>query len=463
LGTLIISFLLAFYLRFNSLEMTTEWKRLIVFLGLQNVLINLIVNPYSGIFQRRYYKDLGQSLLVEMTNAAFAVLFFYVFKLGADYSRGVMIMLFFFHYIISVAVKYLWKKLQLSGKLRIHNIDRTTLFLICKKENAESDVHSIYSTDMPLYDIRGIYLLPDGTDSVSSINYKAHKESIDVPVIKNEIVKFVLTNNIDEVMVCVPPEEIDKDIYQELIKNGVVIDLAVESLLGIQTEQQGVAHIGVNKVLSLETFSFSAHQQAYLSFKRLFDIICGLIGLILLIPVSLFVKIAYLISGDTAGIIYKQKRVGLNGKQIEIFKFRSMIPNADVTLEEMLKEEHYRKEWNESQKFENDPRITKVGKFLRKTSIDELPQLINVLLGDMSIVGPRPLISGELDKFGGLMLYQKVKPGITGWWACNGRSNINYDERLELEYYYVKHCSLYLDALCILRTMVAVMKREGAA
>lgn len=139
-----------------------------------------------------------------------------------------------------------------------------------------------------------------------------------------------------------------------------------------------------------------------------------------------------------------------------------MVPNAGEILQQLLKDEKYRKQWEENQKFDDDPRITKVGAVLRKISIDELPQLINVLMGDMSLVGPRPLVEGELQYHNGLKLYEKVKPGITGWWGCNGRSNIDYSARLELEYYYVKNCSLYLDVLCIIRTIFAVLKEEGA-
>jgi len=154
--------------------------------------------------------------------------------------------------------------------------------------------------------------------------------------------------------------------------------------------------------------------------------------------------------------------VGKNGRPIRIYKYRSMVPNAGEILKELLKDEKYREEWQKNQKLENDPRITKVGKFLRKTSLDELPQLINVLIGEMSLVGPRPLVEGELEDHEGLKLYQKVKPGITGWWGCNGRSNIEYRERLELEYYYVKHVSPYIDILCLFRTVLAVLKRDGA-
>ena len=103
-----------------------------------------------------------------------------------------------------------------------------------------------------------------------------------------------------------------------------------------------------------------------------------------------------------------------------------------------------------------------MGKLLRKCSLDELPQCVNMLLGSMSLVGPRPLVDGELEAHGGLKLYQKVKPGITGWWGCNGRSNIEYRERLELEYYYIKNFSMYLEILCVFRTFFAVLKKDGA-
>ena len=131
-------------------------------------------------------------------------------------------------------------------------------------------------------------------------------------------------------------------------------------------------------------------------------------------------------------------------------------------LEEVLKDEKLNKEWQENRKLENDPRITKVGRFIRKTSIDEMPQFINVLKGEMSVIGPRPLVADELINKNGIKLYERVKPGITGWWACNGRSNMSYEERLEHEYYYVRNCSLTLDALCVLRTIYVVLFEKGA-
>lgn len=209
--------------------------------------------------------------------------------------------------------------------------------------------------------------------------------------------------------------------------------------------------------------SISIRKTLYFGIKRLFDIFCSLIGCIFLLPIAFIVKISYLLSGDKKTIFYKQKRVGKNGKPIYIYKFRSMVVNADEVLKELLKNPKYKKEWDENQKFEDDPRITKMGKILRKTSLDEMPQFINVLKGDLSLIGPRPLVEGELDAHNGNHeIYEAVKPGITGWWAANGRSATTYKKRLELEYYYVKNCSILLDIKCIFRTVKAVVFKTGA-
>ncbi len=182
------------------------------------------------------------------------------------------------------------------------------------------------------------------------------------------------------------------------------------------------------------------HKLAYLFIKRTFDIFVGLIGILFLLPLAIIIKIAYMLTGDNTSIFYKQKRIGKDGKTIYIYKFRSMIPNADKKLKKLLKIKKYKEEWDKNQKLSDDPRITKIGKILRKTSLDEFPQFINVLNGDMSLVGPRPLVEGELDAHdGNHALYESVRPGITGWWACNGRSALDYKQRLDLEYFYVEN------------------------
>ncbi|MDY4997173.1 MAG: sugar transferase [Bacilli bacterium] len=197
--------------------------------------------------------------------------------------------------------------------------------------------------------------------------------------------------------------------------------------------------------------------------KRLFDVLVGMIGMIFVIIVAIIYKIIAIITGDFKPIFYCQNRIGKNGKEFKLYKFRTMVYNADEVLKELLKQNKYKKEWKKLQKLSNDPRITKIGHVLRKTSLDELPQFINVLKGNMSLIGPRPLVKGELDAHNGNHnIYEAVRPGISGWWASHGRSGTTYEERLELEYFYVKNKSLLLDLKCIFCTIKAVIWKSGA-
>ena len=236
--------------------------------------------------------------------------------------------------------------------------------------------------------------------------------------------------------------DLEEEQEDELIKTREII---------MNVEQQGVQRTSLKEL-------------GYRFIKRTFDIVCGLIGLICLIPLTILVKIISVCSGDHKSIFYTQKRIGKNGREFKLYKFRSMVPNADEILEQTLKMDKVRaEEWKKYQKFEHDPRITKIGNILRKTSLDEVPQFINILKGDMSMIGPRPLVPGELDLHNGNHeIYESVRPGITGWWACNGRSATTYAERLELEYYYVKNKSLWLDIKCVFKTISAVLTKKGA-
>ena len=202
--------------------------------------------------------------------------------------------------------------------------------------------------------------------------------------------------------------------------------------------------------------------KAYLIVKRIMDILFSLLMLIPLAVLSLIIKIIYVLNSDYDSIIYKQDRIGKDGKKFKIYKFRTMTPDADEQLSKLLENSDNQKEWEEYHKFKNDPRVTPIGLFLRKSSIDEFPQFINVLKGDMSIIGPRPLVEGELEKHNGDKKYWKVKPGITGWWACNGRSNMKYDERLQYEYNYVDNVLFGLDTKIFFKTIECILKKIGS-
>lgn len=194
--------------------------------------------------------------------------------------------------------------------------------------------------------------------------------------------------------------------------------------------------------------------------KRIIDIIISSIGLIICLPI--FIIIALLIKIDSKGpVFFKHKRIGKHGKKLEIYKFRTMIDNAEEAMKYFTEEQ--KKEFKENFKLENDPRVTRVGKILRKTSLDELPQIINILKGEMSIIGPRPIVKNELEKYGkNQERFLSVAPGLTGYWAANGRSDVSYEERMALELYYVDNRSLLLDLKIFLKTIGSVLRGRGA-
>jgi lipopolysaccharide/colanic/teichoic acid biosynthesis glycosyltransferase len=199
--------------------------------------------------------------------------------------------------------------------------------------------------------------------------------------------------------------------------------------------------------------------------KRAIDIIGAIIGIILLIPTIILVYIARkILKEDQGPLFYKQLRYGKNGKIFRLYKFRSMCINADKKLKEYLdNNEDAKNEFEKTHKLQKDPRITKLGNFLRKTSLDELPQMINILKGEMSFVGPRPVISEEVEEYGvNKDKFLSVTPGLTGYWQVNGRSNTTYEERMLMELYYVENCSLWLDTKIFFKTFITVFKKEGA-
>lgn len=192
--------------------------------------------------------------------------------------------------------------------------------------------------------------------------------------------------------------------------------------------------------------------------KRLFDVVFSLFGLIFLVPIVLLVKLAYVCTGDHYSIFYAQPRIGKNGKVFKMIKFRSMVPNAEVELIDLMKnDERLAKEYKENKKIIDDPRVTRVGRIIRRCSIDEVPQFLNVLWGSMSLIGNRPYLLGEKKEMG--KYYNdivKVKPGITGLWQISGHNDVSFKSRLELEAGYAEMMCFSVDAHIFWRTIRAI-------
>ena len=206
-----------------------------------------------------------------------------------------------------------------------------------------------------------------------------------------------------------------------------------------------------------KTFNY---KNAYGVIKRSLDVTLSAIALITLSPI--FLIIAAIIKLDSKGpVFFIHKRIGKDGKEIGIYKFRSMVQNAEDMIAEFTEEQ--KKEFRENYKLQDDPRVTKIGKILRKTSLDELPQILNILKGDLSIIGPRPVIKRELEKYeNNKEKFLSVKPGLTGFWAANGRSDTTYSERVQMELYYIDHMSLKMDIKIFFKKIISIIKKEGA-
>ena len=203
----------------------------------------------------------------------------------------------------------------------------------------------------------------------------------------------------------------------------------------------------------------------YKLIKRIVDIIGGLVGIILLIPITIVLYIVTLFSKENKGpLFFEQLRIGKDGKEFRLYKFRSMVMHADEKLWEYLNNNpEAKEEYKKYKKLKEDPRITKLGKFLRKTSLDEFPQFINVLKGEMSLVGPRPYLYREKEDMG--EKYDEiimVKPGLTGYWQVNGRSDVDFNERINMDIAYIKDRTLWLDFKLIIKTILKIFVNKGA-
>lgn len=229
------------------------------------------------------------------------------------------------------------------------------------------------------------------------------------------------------------------------------------------------ANVGATKeMIKIDINKTEISKKIYRFFKRIIDIIGALVGCIILLPLTLGIWIANIIAKDNGPVFYAHKRIGKNGKEFNMYKFRTMCNNAhDMVKDEESMKRYFTdeqiEEWKENFKLDKDPRITKVGNFLRKTSLDEIPQVINILKGDLSIIGPRPVIGEELEKYGANKdKFLSVTPGLTGYWAANGRSDTDYEERMQMELYYVDNLSLKLDIQIFFKTIISVLTRKGA-
>ncbi len=276
--------------------------------------------------------------------------------------------------------------------------------------------------------------------------------------------RWITAHDVKEVILSMPA--IDRDRLARVINKlhrRVDRILFVPDLAGIAVLGTRLQHFFHEQSLAIEVRN-SLQNRANRIIKRLFDLFAGSVLVLLLLPV--LALIALLIKIESRGpVLFRQTRIGRGGRAFSIFKFRTMRIDSEERLKELLESDpEARTEWESFFKLRNDPRITRVGRFLRRTSLDELPQLFNVLAGQMSLVGPRPVTEEELQEYyrENRDMYELVRPGLTGLWQTSGRNSLPYTERVKLDIWYVKNWNLWLDVVMLLKTVGVVLKGDGA-
>lgn len=285
---------------------------------------------------------------------------------------------------------------------------------------------------------------------------KRHENGIPILGKTTEVLSILKTQPVDEIIVTIPSE---RDMVNSFIRELRKFDVQIKIIPDMYNLVTTSVEFGQINALPYVTLVKTPMRGIGLFFKRSFDVIAAGIGLLIISPILLATAIA--IKLDSKGtVFYRQKRIGKNGQIFHMYKFRSMISNADELKATLEKQ-------NEADgpvfKIKNDPRITRIGQFIRKYSIDELPQLLNVLKGDMSLVGPRPPVSSEVEKYGDWEWRRlEVLPGITGLWQVSGRSDLSFQQWMNLDLYYIENWSFALDLKILLKTIPTVIKGEGA-
>ncbi|ASU15252.1 undecaprenyl-phosphate galactose phosphotransferase WbaP [Actinobacillus pleuropneumoniae] len=298
-----------------------------------------------------------------------------------------------------------------------------------------------------------------------ALNPSEKLKELSIPIINEERkgIWQLVTNKSDQFIIALEEDEIEeRDKWLRFFSKNYYRSISViPTLRGLPLYSTDMSFLFSYEMILLRVNNNLAKRSSRI-LKRIMDILGSLLLIILLLP--LLILIYWLVRKDGGYAIYGHPRIGQNGKKFNCLKFRSMVVNADEVLEKLLESDPIAKvEWEKDFKLRNDPRITSIGKWLRRTSLDELPQLFNVLAGQMSLVGPRPIISDELEYYQeDVDYYLMAKPGMTGLWQVSGRNNVDYKTRVYFDAWYVKNWSLWNDIAILFKTINVLRSREGA-
>ena len=415
-------------------------------------LLYLIFLNIEQLYNRRaqFWQIIQRLFITSCYAVTSIIILLYIARIAASTSRMFIAVFWLLSFILLVIFRYIVKKI-----LEKYQLLQIPVLIIGAGKTAELLVQGIKNDAGMGYKIIG--LLEDNKVEQGILeNYPVLGKFTDAE-------KVITKYKINHVFIAAPGLEqgkLTKLIYkvQPLVKSmGVIPNLVGVPMGGIEAESL------FNEKLMLLRLKNNLARPINRWIKTIFDYVLTITGTIAISPILII--IALWIYKDSPGpVIFKHRRIGKNGKEFNCYKFRSMCVDAKEKLEQLLKTDPKAKaEWEKDFKLKNDPRITKSGAFLRKTSLDELPQIFNVLKGEMSLVGPRPIIRDEMARYGEYIEdYLMVKPGITGMWQVSGRSDTDYKQRVQLDSWYVRNWSVWLDVMLLWRTGKIVFQCKGA-
>ena len=413
----------------------------------------MIYFQVAQLYRRRmqFWQIVEKLFAACVYGAVTIVLLLYVTRIAGSTSRLYVTFLWIFGFLFVTLFRYIVKKfLEMLGVLQL------PVLLIGAGKTAELLVRA-FSQDVGLgYRILGV--LDDN-------GLRGRSLGSEIPYLGTfaDAEKIIRRTRVTDVVIAVPglsTKALSELIYriQPLVKNLSF----VPDLIGLPVGGLEVESMFNEKMMLLNLHNNLAHAYNRI-IKYIFDMVLTVVGTICISPILLLLVV--LIKLDSPGpVIFAHKRIGRHGKYFPCYKFRTMCVDAQDKLEQYLKANpEMRKEWEKDFKLKDDPRITRIGHFLRKTSLDELPQIFNVLRGEMSLVGPRPIIKAEIPRYGEYINdYFMVRPGITGMWQVSGRSDTTYDERVRMDSWYVRNWAVWLDVMLLFRTFKAVFQGKGA-
>jgi exopolysaccharide biosynthesis polyprenyl glycosylphosphotransferase len=450
--SLCLSFFAAMWIRFGVINIQlqgTLYGVLLLLLVLCYVCIYSVYDFYYGFYRRGFYDEFINVFKINLVAALLISGILFYFKAGAYYSRYFFAALFFLNIFVDYLARQYFKVLSISYYKKSNAGSR--FFIITTKDQVNAIVRKMLSNKDWQSQITGIAVIDKNMVGQTI-------EGIPVVASKDNLLDVATKSAVDEVFISVRHSDsfnLDEMIL-DLENIGLTINLSLSNY-DFNLRARAINSVYGHNVLTFEPRIFN---KGALLLKRAEDIAGSLVGLAITVLVGLFVVPAILIESP-GPFLYSQTRVGKNGRRFKIYKFRSMYKDADKRKQELMQH-------NEMQglmfKMKNDPRVTRIGKFIRKTSIDELPQFFNVLKGDMSLVGTRPPTEDEFIQYEGRFKKRLImRPGITGLWQVSGRNRVNkFEDVLKFDMSFINNWSIMLDIKILIKTVVWVLLRQGA-